>query len=141
MQYTTVVPCCLQSNTGIQDVDSKLLKFTLVTKHNNCWSCLSGQVPMVELQSSSMVLAPGTPSQLPCAWKRILASFLPSSSACHRVPASLNCRISSQLSNYRKVYFSFLLKSFLLPLLLFSRSHEKKAILPVCDTTINKDNK
>ena len=37
-------------------------------------------------------------------------------------------------------YFSFLLQSFLLPLLLFSRSHvQKKAIPPVCDTTINKD--
>ena len=37
-------------------------------------------------------------------------------------------------------YFSFLLKSFLLPLLLFGRVHiQKKAISPVCDTTINKD--
>ena len=37
-------------------------------------------------------------------------------------------------------YFSFLLKSFLLPPLLFGRFHiQKKAIPPVCDTTINKD--
>ena len=64
---------------------------------------VSGQVPMVERQSSSMVLSPGMPSQQPCVWKRILASFLPSSSACLRVPVSLNCHISSQLSNYRKV--------------------------------------
>ena len=70
---------------------------------SNCRSYLSGQVPMVERQSSSIVLFPRMPSQRPCVWKRILVSFLPSSSACLRVPVSLNCHISSQLSNYRKV--------------------------------------
>ena len=55
---------------------------------SNCWSYLSGQIPMVERQSSSMVPSPRMPSQRPCAWKRILASFLPSLSACLRVPVS-----------------------------------------------------
>ena len=39
----------------------------------------------------------------PCVRKRILASLLPSSSACLRVPISLNCRISSQLSDYGRI--------------------------------------
>ena len=59
-------------------------------------------VPMVERQSSSMVVS----------WYALPAAlhmeenphqFPSSSSARYRVPDSLNCRLSSQLSNYRKV--------------------------------------
>ena len=50
---------------------------------NNSWWYLSGQAPMVERRSSSVVRSPGMLFQQPCAWSGITASSVPSLSACH----------------------------------------------------------